>query len=43
MMNIRKVKEQRKQVIDDKLKRINLKSKRKKTLIKKAIEISQMC
>ena len=42
-MNNRKVKEQRKQVIDDKLKRINLKSKRKKTLIKKAIEISQMC
>ena len=29
--------------IDDRLKRINLKSKRKKTLIKKAIEISQMC
>ena len=34
---------QKMQVIDDKLKRINLKSKRKKTLIKKAIEISQLC
>mgnify|MGYP004186638359 CR=1 FL=1 len=41
MNNIRKSKEQSKKcVIDDKLKRINLKSKRKKTLIKKAIEIS---
>lgn len=43
MNNNRKQKEQKKQLIDDKLKRINLKSKRKKTLIKKAIEISQMC
>lgn len=43
MINNRKQKEQKKQLIDDKLKRINLKSKRKKTLIKKAIEISQMC
>ena len=42
-MNKRKQKEQRKQVIDDRMKRINLKCKRKKTLIKKAIEISQMC
>ena len=32
-----------KQPIDDRLKRINYKSKRKKTLIKKAIEISQLC
>ena len=43
-MNKGKAKEQKKrQAIDDKLRRINLKSKRKKTLIKKAIEISQMC
>ena len=42
-MNNRKLKEHKKQAIDDKLKRINLKSKRKKTLIKKAIELSQMC
>ena len=42
-MNKWKKKEQRKQAIDDKLLRINYKSKRKKTLIKKAIEISLMC
>lgn len=32
-----------KEAIDDKLKRINLKSKRKRTLLKKIIEMSQMC
>ena len=32
-----------KQMIDDRLKRINFKSKRKRTLIKKVIEFSQMC
>lgn len=32
-----------KKVIEDKAKRINLKSKRKRTLIRKAIEVSQMC
>jgi len=42
-MNKRNQKDQRKQAIDDKLKRLNLKSKRKKTLVKKAIEMSQMC
>ena len=42
-MNKRNQKDQRKQAIDDKLKRQNLKSKRKKTLVKKAIEMSQMC
>ena len=39
-MNKRNQKDQRKQAIDDKLKRLNLKSKRKKTLVKKAIEMS---
>ena len=39
-MDKAKMKDQKKQVIDDKTRRINLKSKRKKTLIKKAIEIS---
>lgn len=34
---------QRKQIIQDKAKRINLKSKRTRTLIRKAIEVSQMC
>ena len=38
----RKVKTQRKQPIDDRTKRINLKSKRKKTLLKKLIEFSQL-
>lgn len=33
----------RKQIIMDKSKRINLKSKRTRTLIRKAIEVSQMC
>lgn len=36
-------KSQGKQAIDDRLKRINLKSKRKRTLLKKIIEMSQMC
>lgn len=31
------------QMVKDKIKRINLKSKRKRTLIKKAIEVSHMC
>ena len=31
------------QMVQDKIKRINLKSKRKRTLIKKAIEVSHMC
>ena len=39
----RKHKVIRKEVIEDKAKRINLKSKRKRTLIRKAIEVSQMC
>ena len=34
---------QRKNVIEDKAKRINLKSKRTRTLLRKAIEVSQMC
>ena len=34
---------QRKDLIQDKAKRINLKSKRTRTLIRKAIEVSQMC
>ena len=34
---------QRKNVIKDKAKRINLKSKRTRTLLRKAIEVSQMC
>lgn len=33
----------RKAIIQDKAKRINLKSKRTRTLIRKAIEVSQMC
>ena len=36
-------KTQGKEAIDDRLKRINLKSKRKRTLLKKIIEMSQMC
>ena len=32
-----------KTLIEDKLKRINYKSKRTRTLIRKAIEVSQMC
>ena len=39
----REVKQQRKQMVDDRLKRINMKSKRKRTIIKKVIEFSQMC
>ena len=39
----RSVKQVQKNLIDDKVKRINLKSKRKKTLIKKIIEFSQLC
>ena len=42
-MKKRQVKLIAKQPIDDKLKRINLKSKRKRTLINKVIEFSQMC
>lgn len=43
-MNKGKAKDSQKvPAIDDRQKRINLKSKRKKTLMKKAIEISQMC
>ena len=34
---------QRKEIIKDKAKRTNLKSKRTRTLIRKAIEVSQMC
>ena len=33
----------RKNLIEDKAKRINLKSKRTRTLLRKAIEVSQMC
>ena len=33
----------RKEVIDDKQKRINIKSKRKTTVINKVIELSQLC
>ena len=33
----------KKDLIQDKAKRINLKSKRTRTLIRKAIELSQMC
>ena len=40
---IKKERVVRKEVIEDKAKRINLKSKRKRTLIRKAIEVSQMC
>ena len=41
----RKTKEQTSQcnVIDDKQQRINTKSKQKRTLIRKAIEVSKMC
>ena len=39
----RKQKVARKELIEDKAKRINLKSKRKRTLMRKAIEVSQMC
>ena len=40
---LRKEKLARKNVIEDKAKRTNLKSKRKRTLFRKAIEVSQMC
>ena len=33
----------RKQMIEDRTKRINLKSKRTRTMYRKAIEVSQMC
>ena len=39
----RAAKQVQKNLIDDKGKRINLKSKRKKTLLKKIIEFSQLC
>ena len=39
----RKQKVARKELIEDKAKRINLKSKRKRTLLRKAIEVSQLC
>ena len=39
----RKEKVARKEPIEDKAKRINLKSKRRRTLLRKAIEVSQMC
>ena len=42
-MQSKKQRVNRKEVIEDKAKRINLKSKRKRTLIRKAIEVSQMC
>ena len=42
-MNENVQKTQGKEAIDDRLKRINLKSKRKRTLLKKIIEMSQMC
>ena len=35
--------QKRKELVQDKAKRINLKSKRTRTLIRKAIEVSQMC
>ena len=38
-----KKKEPCKEKIDNRLKRINLKSKRMRNLIKKSIELSQMC
>ena len=33
----------KKKVIEDKANRINIKSKRKRTLLRKAIEVSQLC
>lgn len=41
-MSRRKLKIKEKQLIEDRLKRINMKSKRKKTLLKKVIEFSKM-
>ena len=43
MMNGPRRKVAKKERILDKQKRINLKSKRKRTLIRKAIEVSEMC
>ena len=43
MQNKTKETKMRKNVIKDKAKRINLKSKRTRTLLRKAIEVSQMC